>query len=240
MSVSTADYQSILPWFEFPLSKIALAVKNTTAHFSDAVLFLPLLGNYHYEKEYLGGMDQRRHHDTAPMGATAMAMAANLGYQHFATAKTEERKRAIDNKTRRQCKNDFQANDFCKHHKGYTLGNKNRQQLVACRKKNGQKRSERHHASGVKARGGGGNSALRDCAGKRANGRPHRTRAPENSPERASRMRFHRLKDKIRRKKERQQRKGFFDEIYHSAEIASHGHCAAQAPQSTHFSASIV
>lgn len=50
MSAGKADYQSILPWFEFPLPKIGNAVRNTTAHFSDAILFLPLLGNYRHEK----------------------------------------------------------------------------------------------------------------------------------------------------------------------------------------------
>ena len=50
MSVGQTDFESILPWFEFPPSKIFNAVKSTTANFSDAVLFLPLFGNYRYEK----------------------------------------------------------------------------------------------------------------------------------------------------------------------------------------------
>jgi hypothetical protein len=50
MSAGQTDFESILPWFEFPPSKIFNAVKFTTANFSDAVLFLPLFGNYRYEK----------------------------------------------------------------------------------------------------------------------------------------------------------------------------------------------
>ncbi|MBQ7369589.1 MAG: GerAB/ArcD/ProY family transporter [Clostridia bacterium] len=50
MSVGKADFEAMLPWFEFPFEKIALATKNTTAHFSDAILFFPLLGDYQYKK----------------------------------------------------------------------------------------------------------------------------------------------------------------------------------------------
>ncbi len=50
LAVGEADYEAILPWFEFPASKIFQATKYTTAHFSDAVLFLPLLGDYRYQK----------------------------------------------------------------------------------------------------------------------------------------------------------------------------------------------
>ena len=50
MSLGETDFESILPWFEFPPSRIFNAVKYTTSHFSDAVLFLPLLGDYQYEK----------------------------------------------------------------------------------------------------------------------------------------------------------------------------------------------
>ena len=50
MSVGATDFESILPWFEFPLPKIFDAVKFTTSHFSDAILFLPLLGDYRYEQ----------------------------------------------------------------------------------------------------------------------------------------------------------------------------------------------
>ena len=50
MSAGGADYQAILPWFEFPFSKIFESAKFTTAHFSDAILFLPLLGDYRYQK----------------------------------------------------------------------------------------------------------------------------------------------------------------------------------------------
>ena len=50
MSVGESDYEAILPWFEFPPSKIFDAVRYTTAHFSDGLLFLPLLGDYRYQK----------------------------------------------------------------------------------------------------------------------------------------------------------------------------------------------
>jgi hypothetical protein len=51
---------------------------------------------------------------------------------------------------------------------------------------------------------------------------------------------FDRFKDEIRREKERKQKQRFADKRDHAAVIASAGHCAAQAPQSTHLSASIV
>ena len=50
ISVQESDLQSILPWFEFPFPKIALAVKHTTPHFADALLLLPLLENCDYKK----------------------------------------------------------------------------------------------------------------------------------------------------------------------------------------------
>lgn len=50
MSVGESDFASLLPWFEFPASKILNAVKNTTVHFSDALLILPLIGNSDYKK----------------------------------------------------------------------------------------------------------------------------------------------------------------------------------------------
>ena len=50
MSLGETDFESVLPWFEFPASKIFNAVKFTTSHFADAVLFLPLLGDYRYEQ----------------------------------------------------------------------------------------------------------------------------------------------------------------------------------------------
>ena len=50
MSVGKSDFQSLLPWFEFPASKIATAVKNTTVHFSDALLLLPFLTSSDYKK----------------------------------------------------------------------------------------------------------------------------------------------------------------------------------------------
>lgn len=50
MSIGESDYQSILPWFEFPPPKIFDAVRYTSAHFSDGLLFLPLLGDYRYQK----------------------------------------------------------------------------------------------------------------------------------------------------------------------------------------------
>lgn len=50
ISVGESDLQSILPWFEFPFKKIALAVKNTTPHFADALLLLPFLDNCDYKK----------------------------------------------------------------------------------------------------------------------------------------------------------------------------------------------
>ena len=53
-------------------------------------------------------------------------------------------------------------------------------------------------------------------------------------------MRLNRLQDQVGREEERKQQQGLFDEFYHAGEIASFGHCAAQAPQSMHLSGSIV
>jgi hypothetical protein len=53
-------------------------------------------------------------------------------------------------------------------------------------------------------------------------------------------LRFHRFQDEIRREQKREKLERFQQEFDHSAEIASLGHCAAHAPQSTHLSASIV
>lgn len=50
MSVGESDYEAILPWFEFPPAKIFDAVRYTSSHFSDGILFLPLLGDYRYQK----------------------------------------------------------------------------------------------------------------------------------------------------------------------------------------------
>ena len=50
MSVGESDFEALLPWFEFPASKIGNAVKNTTAHFSDALLLLPFIGRSDYQK----------------------------------------------------------------------------------------------------------------------------------------------------------------------------------------------
>ena len=50
ISVGESDLQAVLPWFEFPFPKIAVAVKNTTVHFSDALLLLPLLENSDYKQ----------------------------------------------------------------------------------------------------------------------------------------------------------------------------------------------
>lgn len=50
MSVGESDFGALLPWFEFPANRIFKAVKNTTAHFSDALLLLPLIGNSDYQK----------------------------------------------------------------------------------------------------------------------------------------------------------------------------------------------
>ena len=53
-------------------------------------------------------------------------------------------------------------------------------------------------------------------------------------------MRLYRLKDEIRHKEERQKEQRLLNELYHAGAIASFGQVAAQAPQSTHLSASIV
>lgn len=50
MSLGESDFGALLPWFEFPTSKILSAVKNTTVHFSDALLLLPLIGTSDYKK----------------------------------------------------------------------------------------------------------------------------------------------------------------------------------------------
>ena len=50
MSLGATDLQSVLPWFEFPLSKILTATTRTTVYFSDAIVFLPLLGEFDYKR----------------------------------------------------------------------------------------------------------------------------------------------------------------------------------------------
>lgn len=50
MSLGVTDFEAILPWFEFPISKIATATTRTTVYFSDAILLLPLLGDFDYKK----------------------------------------------------------------------------------------------------------------------------------------------------------------------------------------------
>ena len=50
MSLGATDLQAVLPWFEFPFSKILTATTRTTVYFSDAILILPLLGEFDYKK----------------------------------------------------------------------------------------------------------------------------------------------------------------------------------------------
>ena len=66
------------------------------------------------------------------------------------------------------------------------------------------------------------------------------TDAPELSLERISRMCLNPLQDQIGREKERKQQQVVYQEVNHAWAIASFGQVAAQAPQSTHLSASIV
>jgi len=53
-------------------------------------------------------------------------------------------------------------------------------------------------------------------------------------------MRLHRLEDQIGRKEEREEEQRFLYELNHAWAIASFGQLAAQAPQSTHLSGSMV
>lgn len=51
MSVSQANVSNLLPFFEKELSSTASAFSYTTPHFADALLLLPLLSNYSYQKK---------------------------------------------------------------------------------------------------------------------------------------------------------------------------------------------
>ncbi|MBQ8291005.1 MAG: GerAB/ArcD/ProY family transporter [Clostridia bacterium] len=59
MSVTEADFTNLLPLFEYEFGHTVSAFKNTTAHFTDVLLLLPLLGNLQYKKgdakKILGG-----------------------------------------------------------------------------------------------------------------------------------------------------------------------------------------
>ena len=50
MSITTADFTHLLPLFGTKFSDTMYAFTNTTPHFSDAVLLLPLIGNLRYKK----------------------------------------------------------------------------------------------------------------------------------------------------------------------------------------------
>ena len=50
MTFSEVDFTRLLPLFDGKLGATMYAFKRTTPHFSDAILLLPLLGNYRYQK----------------------------------------------------------------------------------------------------------------------------------------------------------------------------------------------
>ena len=66
------------------------------------------------------------------------------------------------------------------------------------------------------------------------------TGAPEAPLERTVSPRLHHLKHQIGDEEKRKQQKIVYQELRHAAEIASFGQVEAHAPQSTHFSGSIV
>ena len=119
------------------------------------------------------------------------------------------------------------------------LRNENRQKFVGCRQENGYKSPDCYDAARIERRRGRRDAALRNRARKRARERPYRTSTLEPTLERTPRLRLDRLKNQIGCEEERKQKQGLVDELYHAGEIASHGHCAAHAPQSTHLSGSI-
>lgn len=51
MSISQADITNLLPFFEKDISGSVSAFSYTAPHFADALLLLPLLGNYSYQKK---------------------------------------------------------------------------------------------------------------------------------------------------------------------------------------------
>ena len=65
------------------------------------------------------------------------------------------------------------------------------------------------------------------------------TDAPELLLERIACVRLHPLQHQIRRKQEWEKEQVLYEEVNHAGAIASFGHWAAHAPQSTHLSASI-
>lgn len=50
MSVGEADFTNILPIFGTPIKSSAIGFLRTLGHFSDAALFMPMLGSYRYKK----------------------------------------------------------------------------------------------------------------------------------------------------------------------------------------------
>jgi hypothetical protein len=77
----------------------------------------------------------------------------------------------------------------------------------------------------------------RSC--KRAEKRPQTTCAPEPTLKRTASPRLQQLKHQIGDEEKRNEQEIFCNKLDHDAEMAPAGQVDAQAPQSTHFSASM-
>ena len=76
-------------------------------------------------------------------------------------------------------------------------------------------------------------------SGKRTEKRPQTTSAPETSLKRTASPRLQNLKHQIGDEEKGKKQEILYEKIYHDAEMAPAGQVDAQAPQSTHFSASM-
>ena len=192
------------------------------------------------EGEYLERVDERRDEYALVAVAPAVAMLAELVDRDPAADVPHERQHAVRREADRHRADALQADDLDEQPDRHALAQENRHQLVGGGEEHRQQRPHRYGAAGVERRGGGGHPALRNRPRERSGRGTDRTSALEKPLERTARMRLHRLKDEIRREEERKEEQRLPEELRHQpAEIASLGHCAAQAPQSTHLSGSI-
>ena len=122
----------------------------------------------------------------------------------------------------------------------HLLGEEYGNQLVGGGEEYGHKGTRRDHAARIERRGGRRETALGHNPRCGPEKRAPLTDAPELPPERAPSMRLHPFQHQVGGEEERKQQQILDQEVDHAAEIASFGHVAAQAPQSTHLSASIV
>ena len=166
-------------------------------------------------------------------------MRAKLANRDFAAAMAQEQKDAVRYEAHRKRHDHLKADDLHEQRDGDPLGDQDGHKLVGSRKKDRKERADGNHASCVEGRSRGGHAALREGSRERTRRGAKRTCALEKFPERTVNPRFHRLEDEVCYEQKREKKQGFPDEFDHACAIASLGHCAAQAPQSTHLSGSI-